>query len=117
MQSVASRTAVPGSRVLPCSCPIDSEIISMFILLLPLIKNSEKAPKFHWESLAIQGTFLFMGPVNHFLISEPLPEPPPISNEDKISQCENCLEYDFVTNFYKDGRFCSQTCMGAFDSK
>ena len=39
MQSVASLTADPGSRVRPWSCPIDSEIISTFILLLPLIRE------------------------------------------------------------------------------
>ncbi|KAK3601541.1 hypothetical protein CHS0354_027682 [Potamilus streckersoni] len=38
-------------------------------------------------------------------------------NEDQISQCENCGEYGFATDFYKNGRFCSQSCVGAFASK
>ena len=50
-------------------------------------------------------------------ISEPSEDAPAVSNKDKISQCENCGEYGFVTDFYKEGRFCSQTCIGAFDSK
>ena len=50
-------------------------------------------------------------------VSEPSGEQPSVSNKDEIVQCENCSEYGFVTEFYKDGRFCSQTCVGAFDSK
>lgn len=40
-----------------------------------------------------------------------------VSNKDEISQCDNCGEYGFSTDFYKDGRFCSQTCIRAFESK
>ena len=55
--------------------------------------------------------------VDLYLLSEPSGEQPSVSNKDEIVQCENCSEYGFVTEFYKDGRFCSQTCVGAFDSK
>lgn len=40
-----------------------------------------------------------------------------VSNKDEINQCANCGEYGFITDFYKDGRFCSQTCIRAFESK
>lgn len=40
-----------------------------------------------------------------------------VSNKDEISQCTYCGEYGFTTDFYKDGRFCSQTCIRAFESK
>ncbi|WAR23653.1 LMBL3-like protein [Mya arenaria] len=40
-----------------------------------------------------------------------------VTNKDEISQCENCSEYGFTTDFLKDGRFCSQTCVSAFDGR
>ncbi|KAL4236917.1 SAM domain binding [Mactra antiquata] len=40
-----------------------------------------------------------------------------VSNKDEISQCQYCREYGFITDFYKDGKFCSQTCVRAFESK
>ncbi|KAL5016605.1 hypothetical protein ScPMuIL_006194 [Solemya velum] len=40
-----------------------------------------------------------------------------LDESDEICQCENCGEHGFSSEFCKDGRFCSQTCVGAFDSK
>ena len=47
------------------------------------------------------------------------PEPGDIHqpNKDEISQCENCGEYGFATDYLKTGRFCSQTCVSAFDGR
>lgn len=37
--------------------------------------------------------------------------------KDEVCQCAHCGEYGFYSEFCKNGQFCSQTCVGAYQSK
>nr|KAG5705841.1 hypothetical protein BaRGS_030731 [Batillaria attramentaria] len=37
--------------------------------------------------------------------------------DDPIQKCENCGKFGYLSEFCKSGRFCSQTCVGAYAGK